>query len=185
MLNEHLTYIYLQEDLQNSAEEIINNVNIEKPNNITATKSMEILKKVPDLDINQIKKQAEKNPKFRVFYNEALAKLGDEKNNPIGEGLAVLYATSKTAIEATKDSSLKTRLLKYLDKLFDSVWNNPGKLAVKGFKLWVVSFMILFLFWWIPTAREIVSTTQKAAMIMMMIGLVFAIVKFFMKRIYK
>lgn len=184
-LQEQLNYIYLQEDLKTSAEEIVGDPNIDtstKPSTIEVTK---LLKKVPNLDLTQIKNQASKNPNFKKYYQIALDKLGDEANNPIGDALAVLYATSKSVIDGSGDSTTKNKLVKYLDKLFDTLLNHPGRIATKGFKIWIASFLMLFVFWWLPSAKEILKTARQLAYVMIMVGLVFAIIKFFMTKILR
>jgi len=182
-LQEHLNYIYLREDLIDNTKDIVNNKELSKiPSEKQAS---DVLNNVPILSMIELKKQASTNPKFKKYYNEALKKLGSEGDSFLGDGLAVLYASTRSSIDGAKDPSLRNKLTTKLDKLFSSVWNNPGKLATKGFKIWVASFLMLFMFWWIPSAREILKGARKVAMIMMMIGIVFATIKFFMKRIKK
>jgi len=182
-LQEQLNYIYLQEDLATSAQEIMDDSEVDGSKKPSPAEVKTLLKKVPDLNTSVIKRQAEKSPYFKKHYQEALDKLGAEANNPIGESIALLYATSKSVIESTNNSSTKSRLTKHIDKLFDTLLNHPGRLVSKGVKVWLVSFLMLFVFWWIPSAREILKSARQLALIMIMIGLVFAILKLFMKSI--
>ncbi len=184
MLNEQ-DYIYLRENLKTSAEDILNNSNVDGSTKPTTAQAVEVLKKVPMLDPSRAKMQVSKDPNFKRHYKEALGKLGEEAQNPIGDGIAVLYATTRSIIEKTNNPTLRSKLSKHLDRLFDTVWNHPGKLVGKGVKIWLVSFMMLFLFWWIPSAREILKGARQLAMVMIMIGLVFAIVKYFMKKVVR
>lgn len=182
-LQEHLTYIYLREDLIDKTEDVVNNNTLTKvPNEREALKMLDA---IPMLSTVELKRQASRNPNFKNYYNQALQRLGDQGDTILGEGLAVLYASSRSAIDESNDSSLKNKLIKKLDKLFDYIWNNPGKIATKGFRIWMASFMMLFIFWWLPSAREILKTSRKVAMVMMMVGIVFATIKFFTKRIKK
>ena len=69
-LQEQLNYIYLQEDLKNSAEEIIDSSDTDSSKKPSAPEAMKMLKKVPNLNITQIKAQASRSPHFKKYYEE-------------------------------------------------------------------------------------------------------------------
>jgi hypothetical protein len=182
-IDEHLNYIYLREDIENAAEEIISNDSIPKNKKDVDA----FLNNVPILKAEEIKKEFnKKSTTFNKHFKEGMEKMGEQASREkTGEGLILLYAAAKSSADAVKDTSKRNKLYKIIDKVFNSVWNKPGRLFRKGAGIWLSSFILLFLFWWLPPMRTIAKVSGKAGLLMMMIGLVLSITKLFFKELAK
>jgi len=109
----------------------------------------------------------------------------DVSSKKTAEVLIMLYAAAKSTTDTVSNVAQRNKVHKIVDKVFDTVWKNPGKLIRKGVGFWLSSFILLFLFWWLPPMRTIAKTAGKVGMMMILIGLTLSIVKYFFKILSK
>jgi len=182
-LQEQLDYIYLREALEDSAEEVLDSDSIPR----TKKDATEFLDDVPLLKPDEIRKQfSKKSSSFDKHYEDAKNKMGEEvAREKVSEGLILLYAAAKSSVDTIPNPSKRTKMYNIIDRVFNTVWNKPGRLFRKGAGIWLSSFILLFMFWWLPPMRTIAKTAGKAGLLMMMIGLVLSIIKYFFKVLAK
>lgn len=173
-LQEHLDYIYLEENLKTGVDNFVNKFKSFKGKNIKDLKPL--LNSVPNLTPEQIRDKASKqNKSFQKHYTYAQKKLKDSASTETGDGIATLYATIQSI--NVKDEIIKGSL-KTIQQVFDLAFKNPHKIFVAGAQIWLVAFLGLLVFTGIGPFTLALTGLLSAGSYIIQVGWILCLLKY-------